>query len=139
MKKKQKQLVIDKYSQPIFTPCDLYVCKNFTEEDIRNNFTWGDGAEIEDNELISCKGETLSMVIKKDDPDKNLCIAILLYTDEFDKGTDYANICSHEASHAAFRILDYCGIKLTNDTTEVFAFMEGWITECCVKTYNKKV
>lgn len=139
MKKKQKQLVIDKYSQPIFAPNDLYVCKNFTEDDIRNNFTWSDGAEIENGELFSCKGETLSLMYKKDDPDKLLCIVILLYTDQFDKDTDYVNVCSHEASHATFRILDYCGIKLTNDTTEVFAFLEGWITECCVKTYNKKV
>ena len=139
MKKKQKQLVIDKYSQPIFTPYDLYVCKNFTEEDIRNNFIWSDGAEIENEELFSCKGETLSIMTKKDDPDKLLCIVILLYTDQFDKGTDYVNVCAHEASHATFRILDYCGIRLTNDTTEVFAFLEGWITECCIKTYNKKV
>ena len=135
--KKNKKLTIDKYSQPIFTPYDVYVCKNFTMDDIRNTFVWSDGSEIEDNELTCCKGETLFSLYRKDDPDKMLCIVILLYVDEFDKGTDYANVCAHEASHAAFRILDYCGIKLTNDTTEVFAFMEGWITECCVKTYKK--
>ena len=135
--KKNKKLIIDKYSQPIYTPYDVYVCKNFKMEDIRNTFVWSDGAEIEEDELTYCKGETLFTLYRKDDPDKNLCTVILLYVDEFDKGTDYANVCAHEASHAAFRILSYCGIKLTGDTTEVFAFLEGWITECCVKTYKK--
>jgi hypothetical protein len=136
--KKKKKPVIDKYTQPIFPPFDLYVCKNFTEEDLKNTFVWSDGQEITEEELKCCKGETLSVLYKKDDPEKNLCIIILLYVEEFEKGTDYACVCAHEASHATFRILEYCGIKLTDDTTEVFAFMEGWITECCVKTYKKK-
>ena len=138
MKKNKKALIIDKYTQPIFPPYDLYICKNFTDDDIKNTFLWSDGEEITDDELKTFKGETLSILYKKDDPEKNFCIAILLYTEYFDKGTDYVNVCSHEASHAVFRILDHCGIKLTNDTTEVFAFMQGWVTECCVKTYNKK-
>lgn len=138
MKKNKKQFIADRYTQPIFTPYDLYVCKDFTEDDIKNTFVWSDGQEVTQEELTSCKGETLSFLHKKDDPEKNLCIVILLYPESFDKGTDYVSVCSHEASHATFRILDYCGIKLTNDTTEVFAFVEGWVTECCVKTYKKK-
>ena len=138
MKKNKKTLVIDKYTQPIFPPHDLYICKNFTDDDIKNTFLWSDGEEITEDELKIFKGETLSILYKKDDPEKNLCVVILLCTEYFDKGTDYANVCSHEGSHAVFRILDYCGIKLTNYTTEVFAFMQGWVTECCIKTYKKK-
>lgn len=136
--KKKKKPIIDKYTQPIFAPNILYVCKDFTEDDLRSEFLWCDGQEITDEELKACKGETLSILYRKDDPNKDLCVVILLNTEQINEGTDYINVCAHEASHAAFRILDYCGIKLTNDTTEVFAFMEGWITECCVKTYKKK-
>ena len=84
------------------------------------------------------KCDHLPLWIRKDDPDKKMCSLILLNTKTFDKGTDYANICSHESAHAAFHILDYCSIKLNDSTTEVFSFMTGWITECCVKTYKKK-
>ena len=39
----KKKLIIDKYTQPIFPPYDLYVLKNSTPEDIKELFIWDDG------------------------------------------------------------------------------------------------
>lgn len=135
---KTSKLILDEYYQPIFPPHRLYVAKNFTMRDIQDRFLWDDGSEISEENLNNSKGLTYCFVIKKDDPDKKLASLILLNAKVFDKGTDYVNICSHEASHAAFHILDYCSIRLNDSTTEVFSFMTGWITECCVKTLKKK-
>ena len=77
--------------------------------------------------------------MKKDDPNQRLCIVVQIFTENFetDKHSDI-DVISHEANHATFRILDYCNIKLTNDTTEVYAFLQGWITKCIYTTIKKK-
>lgn len=139
MKNKHKR-IIDKYTQPIFPPYNLYVLVDPTKEELKELFTWGDTEEIEDEEIVDGKGVTYSMLTKKDDPTEQLCIVITLHTDYFDSSnkSDFINIISHEANHAVFRMLDYCHIKLTDDTTEVFAFVQGWITECIYKTYKNR-
>ena len=136
--KTKNKLIIDQYYQPIFPPHYLWIAKNCTIEDIQEQFIWDDGGEISKEGLDNYKGLTYSFVYKKDDKEKHLGVLILLNTKNFDKGTDYVNICSHEASHAVHHIMDWCSIKLCDCTTEVFAFMTGWITECCIKTYKKK-
>jgi len=137
----KKKLIIDKYTQPIFPPYDLYILINATKEDIKNNFKWGDTDEIEDDELnYEGKGVTYSLMTKKDDPKEQLCIVIDLHPEYFDSSNknDYINVIAHEANHAAFRTLDYCGIKLNDSTTEVFAFVQGWMTECIYSSLKKK-
>ena len=136
----KKKLIVDKYTQPIFPPYDIYVLKNSKKEDIQDLFLWGDECEVEDNEVEEGKGMTYSVMTKKDDPTKQLCIVIQLFTEYFDKSDkdDWVEVISHEANHAAFRILNHCNIKLTDDTTEVFAFMQGWITKCVYQTLKKK-
>ena len=140
MKNKDK-LIIDRYTQPIFYPTDLYVVKNGTKKDIQDLFLWADECEVADDEVSDCgQGMTYSIMVKKDDPDKRFCVVIQLFTDNFDKSdkNSWIDVISHEANHAAFRILDHCNIKLTDDTTEVFAFMQGWITKCVYETLKKK-
>lgn len=139
--KNKKELIVDKYTQPIFYPCDLYVIKNGTKEDIQRLFIWADEYEVGDDEVTDQgQGFTYSLMIKKDDPDKSFCIVIQLFTENFDRSDkdSWVDVIAHEANHAAFRILDHCHIKLTDDTTEVYAFMQGWITKCIYKTLKKK-
>ena len=139
--KNKKKLIVDKYTQPIFYPSDLYVVKNGTKKDIQDLFIWSDEYEIRDDEVSDeGQGFTYSIMVKKDDPNKRFCIVIQLFTENFDKSidNDWLNVISHEASHAVFRILDHCHIKLCDETTEVFAFMQGWVTSCVYTTLKKK-
>lgn len=133
-----KNIIIDKYTQPIFYPEYLYVIKNPTDDYIMNNFEWSDGGAIEKSELLVGKGVTYSGICKKDDSEHNLCIVICIFTKYFDNKLDVINVCAHEANHATFRMLDYCGIQQNDSTTEVFAFVQGWITKCVYTTYKKK-
>ena len=136
--KTNSKLILDKYYQPIFPAHYLYVMKNGTMKDIQDLFLWDDGVEISEEDFDKFKGITYCFVMRKDDPDKHLASLIVLNKKTIEKGLDIYDICSHEASHAAFHILDYCSIRLSDATTEVFSFMTGWITRCCIETYNKK-
>ena len=137
---KKNKLVIDKYSQPIYVPNDLYVIKNYKLEDLTKVFKWADGEEILESEVAECEGTTCFQWVRKDDKDKNYVTVILLNTldSAFHKTeSEVINLLAHEASHASFRILNYCGINLNDSTTETFSFVTGWITECCYKTWKK--
>ena len=137
--KTKNKLVIDKYTQPIFPPYDLYICKNFSIEDIQNNFLWEDGCEVKESEISVGQGLTLSFVYKKDDPEKHYAIVILLWPKYIHGQLEAIEVCSHEAAHAVHHILDYCNMELSDKTTETYAFMQGWATKCCYETYKKKV
>ena len=137
--KNNKKLVVDKYTQPIFIPNDLYVVKNYTKEDIQKLFIWQDDVEVEEREIMDGQGVTCAFMYRKGDKNKNLCVVLLLNTLECNLSNpeDAINIIGHEAHHATYDILDYCSIKLTDDTTEVYSFLNGWITQCAYKTYMK--
>ena len=138
--KTKNKLILDEYYQPIFPIHYIWVAKNYIMEDIYDMFLWDNGEEIDKDKenLTTHKGLTYSFVCKKDDKDERQGVLILLNTKTIGKGTEYIDVSSHEASHAAYHILDYAGITLCDSTTEVFSFMTGWITECCAKTYKKK-
>ena len=46
-KKSKDKLIVDKYTQDIYPPYNLYVMINYTVEDITKQFVWDDGVEIE--------------------------------------------------------------------------------------------
>lgn len=134
---KNKKKIIDKYTQPIYVPNTLYVCRHCTKEDLDKMFNYTDAEEssiYEDTDSYS--GLTCYGV--KDKTTGNLCIVILL-ADELDENDmkDNINIIAHESFHAAHRILQYCSINLSDETAECFAFMVGWCAECVFKTMSK--
>lgn len=133
-KDSKKKLIIDKYTQPIFIPNNVYVCKNYTKKDITNNFKYTDESEIDIDE--GCDALTYYHV---KDKDGKMCILILL--DEFlfkNKEKYYTiGVCAHEAVHGVHRILEYCGIYLNKDNSEVYAYFIEWITKCIYTTANK--
>ena len=43
------------------------------------------------------------------------------------------DVVAHEATHAAIMIFDYCGCRISPDNQEPFAYLVGWIVECCMK------
>lgn len=45
---------------------------------------------------------------------------------------------THEAVHAALEIFDYVGARTTHDNQEPFAYLVGWIADCCNKVKTDK-
>lgn len=40
---------------------------------------------------------------------------------------------AHEAVHAALEIFDYVNARISSDNQEPFAYLVGWIADCCTK------
>ena len=142
--------IIDKYIQPIYPPYRLYVCVNCSKEDLDNKFEFSDGSSIYYSLLESNTSEDiLSKVynIKSGavvDAYTNYGVklkneedawAIVIVINNID--TNINNTIAHESFHAAHRFLDHCGITLGEDSTECFAYMVGYIAECCHNTVDK--
>lgn len=132
-KRKTKKKYIDCYVQPIYSPARLYVCKNCTIKDIEKHF---DNCRLE---LVDDSWDAYCLCLVKDKKTGNSCNVIILKDVMFtyDKASQIG-ILAHEAFHAAHGILSYCGVNLSTDSEESYAYMIGWITECVYKTYEKK-
>lgn len=79
--------------------------------------------EMEDNsdaEVIRCCRQK---------PDKRGGVLI-----RFRKKSDMTiGTIAHEATHAAMEIFEYIGARIDYENQEPFAYLVGWITECCNK------
>jgi hypothetical protein len=45
------------------------------------------------------------------------------------KSPDFKNTLAHEMFHLVFKILDRAGMKLTNESQEAFAYLQGYLVE----------
>lgn len=132
---KKKKLVLDKYTQPIFVPSTIYVTKNFSIKDINNRFTCKD--PISDEDLSNYD----AFVYRCHEKNTNNSVCVVCLSESLCKSKDIVykvKVCAHEAVHVTFSILSYCGIQLTSDTEEVYAYFEEWVTGCIYKTLTKK-
>lgn len=136
-KNSNSKTIIDKYTQDIYPPYNLYVMLDGKEEDIANNFIWDDDVEIEPTSPDNYQGVTYALVYSKTDKSKNLAVLVCLNTDSFDNDVDAINVISHEAFHVVFRIFKHCNINLSEDTNEPYAFMVGWASKNIYNTYKK--
>ncbi len=50
------------------------------------------------------------------------------------KGTRFHNTMAHELTHVVYGVLRDSGIELSKETGEVYAYLQGWLTE---KVYDK--
>ena len=136
-KKSKDKLIVDKYTQDIYPPYNLYVMINYTLEDITKQFVWDDGVEIEPVDIESYQGITYGLVYNKNDKDKSLSVLVCLNPKRFDDDIDALNTIAHEAFHVVFRIFNHCNIYLSEDTNEPYAFMTGWAAKNIYNTYKK--
>lgn len=147
---KKVEPIIDEYIQPIYPPYRLYVCINCSKEDLDNKFEFSDGSSVYYDSLEPKVAEdVLSKVyniksgavvdaytnygVKVKGEEDTWCIMIVI--NNIDASIN--NTIAHESFHAAHRFLDHCGITLGEDSTECFAYMVGYIAECCHKTIDK--
>ena len=148
--KNKVEPIIDEYIQPIYPPYRLYVCVNCSKEDLDSKFEFTDGSSIyyspsgsdttEDvlNKVynITSKGVVdaytcYGVKIKGEEDKWAIVIVITELVDNIN------NTIAHESFHATHRFLDHCGVTLGEDSTECFAYMVGYIAECCHKTVDK--
>lgn len=61
---------------------------------------------------------------------------VLIRFESYDMGM---NQISHEASHAAMDIFSYIGAYPDPKNQEPFAYLVGWIADCCEKVMIKKL
>lgn len=137
-KNKKSNMIIDCYTQPIFPAHNLYVIRNPNREEIDKLFEYPDETPLEpDTEKYT--GATYFGVVEK--ATNKYCIVVILAEDiveEYQKDPiQAAGLCSHEALHAAYRVLSHCDITLDDSTNEVYAYFTGWATECIIKTLMK--
>lgn len=45
---------------------------------------------------------------------------------------------AHECSHAAIEISSYCDCRIHDENQEPFAYLVGWIADCCDQVKNNK-
>lgn len=136
-KNSNSKTIIDKYTQDIYPPYNLYVMLDGKEEDIANSFIWDDDVEIEPASPDTYQGVTYALVYSKTDKSKSLAVLVCLNTDSFDNDVDAINVISHEAFHVVFRIFKHCHINLGEDSNEPYAFMVGWASRNIYNTYKK--
>ena len=56
-----------------------------------------------------------------------------------DKKMDLINTAAHEAMHVCMGIYSKIGENVyKDDSNELLAYLEGWVTECIYKTWTKK-
>lgn len=130
--------VIDEYTNPIFRPTKLVVCKHVTEKDLNKKYCWYDDTELEN--LGEYDASTFYGVKTKDG--KYGVIIIYLNDVLFDKKKypmdEVINTLAHEALHYAYRLGDHNSFYLDNSTNEVFANLVGYAAQCAYKTYMKR-
>ena len=136
-KKSKNKFILDKYTQDIYPPYNLYVMINHTAEDISKRFLWDDGEEIDKVDLDEYQGLTYGIVYNKNDKNGLLSVLVCLNCDKFNDDVDAMNTIAHEAFHVVFRIFNHCNIPLSKDTNEPYAFMTGWAAKNIYNTYKK--
>lgn len=136
MKDNKNKARIDVYNT-IFD-IDLVVANKYVDiEEIRKDYVYSDGVEIDDFPNYTA---TTSTVRNKH---TNRC-AILVRFHKFssdkslNKQLDLFNTAAHEAYHVMADIYESCSIKFTYEDTENPAYFIGWITACILKTWLNK-
>lgn len=130
----KRKKIIDKYIQPIFIPKELVVCKNITIEELNKIYSYSGGKDLEPfDQYDAVTYRAIDISTKK----KVLLVVLNMEFMSKSKLLEKIDICSHEALHATSSILQECGIQLTDETEETYAYMQGWITKCIYETMIK--
>lgn len=114
---------------------DIIVANRYVDiEDLRKDYIYSDGVELEDHKDWTASTSTVKnkhtnrhgilIQYHKDSSDKTL-----------DKKLDIFNTAAHEAFHAMLDIYAACGVNISHDDHESHAYFIGWITECILKTW----
>lgn len=132
----KNKMILDKYTQPIYIPKDLYVCVNPNFNKLNKIFNLSKFEDASD-QFDSCNGVTYYLI--KNLSDNKLCMLVILNIESLSKYEDdqAINTIAHEAFHVTNETLNYCGVEFSNHGNESYAYLIGWIAQCIYKTYVK--
>ena len=110
---------------PQIYPQYLWIAVKPDKEEYSDFIRTYDGKELEvDQESAHA---TVYHVHFKDNPDTGSLIVFK------DKDRLDFKIVTHEAVHVVSNIFEICGLKHEPNNDESFAYLAGWVAECCEK------
>lgn len=129
-------MILDKHTQPIYVPKNLYVCVNPNFDKLNKTFNLSKFGDIEE-EFNGCNGITYYLI--KNLSDDKLCMLVILNVESLSKYDDdqAINTIAHEAFHVTNEMLNYCGVEFNAHGNESYAYLIGWVAQCIYKTYVK--
>lgn len=130
---------IDTYST-IFDMDFIVANDKVTLEDLRSQYEYTDGSELEDNytEWDLCTG------IVKRKSDGAHCVLVKYnrmsksFVSSGDRVLDLVDCCAHEATHVALDIYNATHTEIDFNNQECFAYFMAYITERIFKTISNK-
>lgn len=133
-----KNKYIDTY-KTIYSVDIVVANKHTTIEDLRENYTYFDGAEI-DNSIE----DGIATTARCKNKNNNRYTVLIKYNhdniiSDVDLRLDFINTVSHEAVHVALDIMSFIGQDLDKDgSNEYFTYLVGYAAECIYNTWTKK-
>lgn len=130
---------IDTYTNDIYETHLIVATKDVTLEELKELYTYSDNIELDDD-LMGPSASSSTVKSKVDNT-----YAVLVKFNNFPKYCKTAkqkayyiiNTAAHEAAHYCLDVFDWIGCKANRETTEPFAYLLGWATECIYKTWTK--
>lgn len=110
---------------PQIYPRKLWVSVGASTEELQEKFGKDDIKDFDENYYA----ETMAVRQKE-----TLLGGILIRFGDLKAMT--TGIITHEASHAAIEIFDYCDCRIDVDNQEPFSYLIGWIARCCDEVKN---
>lgn len=134
---KTKKGIIDTYYNEIYDVYLVVANENVTLKQLQSKYTYRGGAELDEVILsgscttAECKHrnvETDVILVKYNHGTRDKAI---------DKRLNLVNIISHEATHVALTVYDWCGQNICFCSPEPFCYLQGWAAERIYKTLTK--
>jgi len=126
----KKETIIHEFD-PVIYPVKIWVCISPNLEDLKIRFKEkSSGKDLSFDAIDEC--DAFSYFVKSKETNKNGILISFL-----GKKYCHAGNITHESTHAAMDIFDHIEEKETGG--EAYAYLVGWIAECCEKVKNNKV
>ena len=134
---KTKKGIIDRYYNEIYDVYLVVANENVTFKQLQSKYTYGDGEELDEDILNSC-----CSTAKCKDRNADTDVILVKYNHgprdkARDKRLDLVNVASHEATHTALDIYEWCGQNVCFCSPEPFCYLQGWAAERIYKTLTK--
>lgn len=138
----KKKMIVDKYNT-VYS-FDVYVVLNPSKDELDKMFKWAESDNIKSEENDSSiydeknkKYSAYSCIGVIDKSNGRRCFVVIINSLGTDEMFDI-NTFSHEAFHITMDLLDACDMQYSEDNCEVYAYLQGYITECIYKTAKKE-
>ena len=131
--KTKKKSRIEKYYNDVYEVYLVVANKYATLEQLKKNYSYADGAEL-DEEITKASACTARC---KDIKTGKPVIIVKFNETVKDAKLWFTNTTAHEATHVALDIYEMIQQNICFCSPEPFCYLVGWATECIYKTLTK--